>query len=180
MEHNTLYHHGIKGQKWGVRRFQNKNGILTSTGKKRYDGNNTKMLTDRQKKKLSNKYKKLMIKVASDIHTQSNYVEAYNRAADKMNDGLIEKYNSDYKKKLGKKAKNHNYEEDEKYINGYEKLFNETFDKEYYDITTNSLHKNTNYKKAELLIDKYNMTSFDDLAKQNRSDERDLKKKYGH
>lgn len=33
---NTLKHHGIKGQKWGVRRFQNKDGTLTSAGKKRY------------------------------------------------------------------------------------------------------------------------------------------------
>lgn len=30
-----LYHHGIKGQKWGVRRFQNEDGTLTSAGKKR-------------------------------------------------------------------------------------------------------------------------------------------------
>lgn len=33
---SELYHHGIKGQKWGVRRFQNKNGSLKSAGKKRY------------------------------------------------------------------------------------------------------------------------------------------------
>lgn len=32
---NELYHHGIKGQKWGVRRFQNKDGSLTLAGKKR-------------------------------------------------------------------------------------------------------------------------------------------------
>ena len=30
-----LYHHGILGQKWGVRRFQNKDGSLTAKGKKR-------------------------------------------------------------------------------------------------------------------------------------------------
>lgn len=30
-----LYHHGILGQKWGVRRFQNVDGTRTSTGKKR-------------------------------------------------------------------------------------------------------------------------------------------------
>lgn len=31
-----LYHHGIKGQKWGVRRFQDKNGGLTNKGRRRY------------------------------------------------------------------------------------------------------------------------------------------------
>ena len=36
-----LYHHGIKGQKWGVRRFQNKDGSLTPAGKKRYDEPNS-------------------------------------------------------------------------------------------------------------------------------------------
>lgn len=31
-----LYHYGIKGQKWGVRRYQNDDGSLTPSGKKRY------------------------------------------------------------------------------------------------------------------------------------------------
>ena len=34
---NELEHHGIKGMKWGVRRYQNKDGSLTPQGKKRYD-----------------------------------------------------------------------------------------------------------------------------------------------
>lgn len=34
----TLSHHGIKGMRWGVRRFQNKDGSLTPAGKKRYGG----------------------------------------------------------------------------------------------------------------------------------------------
>lgn len=34
-ESNCLVHHGIRGQKWGVRRFQNPDGSLTSLGKKR-------------------------------------------------------------------------------------------------------------------------------------------------
>ncbi len=40
---NELYHHGIKGQKWGVRRFQNNDGSLTDVGKNRnYNKRNMK------------------------------------------------------------------------------------------------------------------------------------------
>lgn len=31
-----LYHHGIKGQKWGIRRYQNEDGTFTEEGRKRY------------------------------------------------------------------------------------------------------------------------------------------------
>lgn len=35
-EDNELYHHGIIGQKWGVRRFQTSSGSLTAAGRQRY------------------------------------------------------------------------------------------------------------------------------------------------
>ena len=37
--YDELYHHGIKGQKWGVRRFQNPDGTRTPAGKERYKSN---------------------------------------------------------------------------------------------------------------------------------------------
>lgn len=54
---NELYHHGIKGQRWGVRRFQNEDGSLTNAGEQRYNtGNNqyTKVTaTSSERKKYS-------------------------------------------------------------------------------------------------------------------------------
>ena len=46
---SELRHHGIKGQKWGVRRFQNKDGSLTADGKKRYGADDYKNTLDKVK-----------------------------------------------------------------------------------------------------------------------------------
>lgn len=35
-QYEYIAHHGIKGQKWGVRRYQNPDGTLTDAGKKKY------------------------------------------------------------------------------------------------------------------------------------------------
>lgn len=50
-EKNYLCHHGILGQKWGIRRFQNPDGTLTEAGKRRYGYNDTNIWSiERQEK----------------------------------------------------------------------------------------------------------------------------------
>lgn len=52
IRNGELYHHGVKGMKWGVRRYQKKDGSLTAAGKKRYrtDGYSTeaKSMSDQE------------------------------------------------------------------------------------------------------------------------------------
>lgn len=59
---SELYHHGIKGQKWGVRRFRNKDGSLTPAGKKRYSDGFDKV-ADATKKVTSEQVSKVKTKI---------------------------------------------------------------------------------------------------------------------
>ena len=38
---NALAHHGVRGMKWGIRRYQDYNGDYTAAGKKRYIADKT-------------------------------------------------------------------------------------------------------------------------------------------
>lgn len=90
LDADELYHHGIKGMKWGVRRFQRKDGSLTSAGKKRYlddpsvKSSKAKMESDRAKQRLANaEYNKAYNK-ASYIPTKSNRQALSKAYADKI------------------------------------------------------------------------------------------------
>ena len=150
-EDEELQHWGIKGQKWGVRRYQNKDGSLTPEGKKR----------------LSKEYEKRITKVSKDIEKSNDKrtVDAYGKAIDELNNGPLQKYNNNYAKKLGKKADTHDFMNDEKYNNGIDKMIDDLTEKHYNTALARDIENHPDYKKAKELCDKYGMTSFDELAK---------------
>lgn len=49
MEQYYIAHHGVTGQKWGVRRFQNKDGSLTRAGRKRYGVDDPKKAKEKKR-----------------------------------------------------------------------------------------------------------------------------------
>lgn len=52
-DYNSIYHHGVKGMKWGVRRYQNEDGTLKEKGKKRTSQKSLFVAPEGQKKNRS-------------------------------------------------------------------------------------------------------------------------------
>ena len=76
---NFLAHHGILGQKWGVRRYQNEDGSLTKAGKKHYeklDAKWAKRNSDKITKKTQKKIKKELKAFNKELSKQPNYLNA--------------------------------------------------------------------------------------------------------
>ena len=68
---SELYHHGIKGQKWGIRRFQNSDGSLTNAGRRRYTDDPTVKKSKQDFKSAKKAYLR-----ANFISTSNNIKEA--------------------------------------------------------------------------------------------------------
>ena len=93
LSESELYHHGIKGMKWGVRRYQNSDGSLTAAGRKRIEKKdqkwakrNTDKITAKAKKasqKELNAYGNELLKLPGAIKANGKLsaqtVNAYNR-----------------------------------------------------------------------------------------------------
>lgn len=72
---DSLKHYGIKGQKWGVRRFQNKDGSLTKAGVKRYkDDVNSKERIIKEGTEIQNISRKNMTLDSKDARSKRLYV----------------------------------------------------------------------------------------------------------
>lgn len=76
MTNTELYHHGVKGQKWGVRRYQYMDGSLTPAGKKRYRVTSTDRKAKRVQTTLSMKVSEA-VKTAKTQITGKQYVDGY-------------------------------------------------------------------------------------------------------
>lgn len=74
---DEMYHAGIKGMKWGVRRFQNKDGSLTDAGRRRYkdgpegsDSDKKESLKSKISKKMAERKQKKAEEAAKEAETK--------------------------------------------------------------------------------------------------------------
>lgn len=145
---NELYHHGIKGQKWGVRRFQNPDGTRTEAGKKRYIKNQIKNLYGKDSIRNFNNRKNLEKEMNDEVYSNKTYQS-------------LQKKNESDVKELDKLYNDKNY--DEKYGN------DPVFTKKVNDLS-NKIHKNesemfnieTNIGKK--YVDKFNNALLSDIG----------------
>lgn len=83
---DVLMHHGILGQKWGVRRYQNADGTLTEAGKNRLS-----KYKEKQTRQLDKHYGR---KIAQTIKYQEGTKKSLAKAKEKGKDKRVEKLNA--------------------------------------------------------------------------------------
>ena len=85
---NELYHFGIKGQRWGVRRYQNPDGSLTALGKKKYGTKSNFEKVQAAKKAASgSKIKAQLDREKANARTQAEIEKYRKKAAKKLGKG---------------------------------------------------------------------------------------------
>lgn len=153
--YNDIYHHGIKGQRWGIRRYQNPDGSLTPAGEKRY-GKKLEKLTNKAVKDMNNNRTNL-------------YVKAYNNTANELrNNNFYDKFNTRWEeefKKNGHMTKNGGFDDKtetyERYIEDYENIFSLLNDRNLARVEKEFLQNNKNFQQAYEFYKKYPVKKFE-------------------
>ena len=153
---NELQHFGIKGMKWGVRRYQNKDGSLTPAGKKRYDESDE----EREKKEKSKKTKAKVATAAvataavataaamnkDKIKKGMDYVKANKPSKDEKKETTVD----DYKESLKKT------QSADKALQGIKDIVNKADDVAYAKKVRNDLTQMTD-KELQQAVNRLNM-----------------------
>lgn len=167
MAEYELWHYGVKGMKWGVRRFQNKDGTLTSKGKKRYSGNrgDIEKQYDPKNRDDLNSLRKEILSKSGDFRTNDPISKRLKNTIDWIPKG--QKNADEEKKKYRTKEdvrsdeayeKRNKYDDLKKNSKGLKKIFYSLASDQYRDIAAmrgdiafEKQHKN---KEAKELADK--------------------------
>ena len=92
MPMNELYHHGIKGMHWGVRRYQNPDGTYTNAGKSRRSGSKKGGLNKAQKDAIKAIVgTTALTALAAGGATYIGNAHEFDRITKALNDGSVQK-----------------------------------------------------------------------------------------